>query len=305
MSNAKPVRLKDRIEYAALVTVSAILRGLPLDSASSFCAFAWRQIASRTRRQRRVVEHLRLAFPHLTDCEVEKLSRKVWDNLGRVMAETLHLEELKPRALASPHDFSRIPNLAETVRNGAVIVSGHIGAYELVVGSAHMAGLEPCGVYQALSNPLVDRFLADLRRPMYPAGLFAKSHQTARTVLAIVKAGGTAAFLADHRELRGVEVTFFGHPAWCNPFPARLARHCGRPLAVGRVIRCLGPSYVYEGELVAVPRTDDSADDIRAATQNLHDVLERYIREYPEQWMWTHRKWAPPTEPKRPTIDDA
>ena len=285
---------KDRIEYAALLAVATLVQGLSVETASRFCAFWWRLIAPRLRRQRRVIEHLKLAFPHLTDREVQKLSIKVWDNLGRVMAETLHLKALKEAALASPRNFSLVPNLDTLLERGAIIVSGHIGAYELVVGCGHMVGLKPCGIYQELSNPLVDDFLTDLRSTLYPAGLFAKSHSTARKVLSIVKSGGTAAFLADHRELRGVPITFFGHTAWCNPFPARLARHCNVLFAVGRVIRGHGPVFYFEGEKVPVPHTDDTNADIAAATQNMHDVLERYIREYPEQWMWAHRKWAPP-----------
>lgn len=294
VSDPGKVRLKDRIEYAALLAVANCLQALPVETAAAFCGFCWRHIAPRTRRQKRVLAHLRLAFPHLTDDEVKNLSLRVWDNLGRVMAETLHLRTLRARALESPYDHSRIGPVREQVDHGLVVASGHIGAYELIVVAALQVGAKPAGIYQELKNPLVDRYLADLRRPMFPAGLFSKSHKAARQVLSLVKAGGTAAFLADQREIKGVKIRFFGQPAYANPFPAMLARHCTVPFMAGRIIRRLDGSYMIDADEVAVPADGSPSEALLAATQNFHDVLETYIREYPEQWMWTHRKWALP-----------
>lgn len=298
MSDSRKIRLKDRIEYAAILAVAKFLQAMSVETAASFCAFFWRLIAPRTRRHRRVVEHLTLAFPHLTRAEIDKLSLRVWDNLGRVMAETIHLRALRHRALVSDRDFDAIEEVVMHGNRGIVFASGHIGAYEIVVMAGHLFGYKPTGIYQELSNPLVDRFLADLREPMFPGGLLPKGHKTARKVLGIVKAGGAAAFLADQREFKGIEVEFFGHPAYCNPFPALLARHCDVPFVGGRVIRRPGGAFTYTAHKISVPRTKDSSQDVHAATQNFHTLLESYIRQYPEQWMWTHRKWALPPQPK-------
>jgi len=246
-----------------------------------------------------------MAFPHLTDGEIRALSLKVWDNLGRVMAEAIHLPCLRQRAWQSRRDYAGAGTVLTNPAHGLILASGHIGAYELVVMGGFMGGFEPTGVYQELSNPLVDSFLRDLRRPMFPGGLFPKSHKTARKVLSIVKAGGTAAFLADQREFKGIKITFFGMPAYCNPFPSLLARHCRAPLIAGRVIRALGATFIFQADEVSVPRTKDVAADIRVGTQRFHDLLEGYIREYPEQWMWTHRKWAMPPETEIETPVDA
>lgn len=298
MSDLRKIRLKDRIEFVAILAVAKFLQSLSVETAASFCAFFWRRIAPRTRRHRRVVEHLRLAFPHLTGNEIDKLSIKVWDNLGRVMGETFHLHDLMHKALASDHDFASIEEVRKRQDQGIVIGSGHIGAYEIVVMAAHFYDYKPTGIYQELSNPLVDDFLSAQRQPMFPGGLLPKSHKTARKVLGIVKNGGAAAFLADQREFKGIEVEFFGQPAYCNPFPALLARHCNVPFVGGRVIRRLGGAYTFSAHFVDVPVTKDSAADVQAGTQNFHTLLEHYIRQYPEQWMWTHRKWALPPAPK-------
>lgn len=298
MSDPRKIRLKDRIEYVAILAAAKFLQGLSVETAASFCAFFWRLIAPRTRRHRRVIEHLSLAFPHLTSNEIDKLSLKVWDNLGRVMAETFHLHDLMLRVYVSDHDFSSVMEIQEYPDKGIVLASGHIGAYEIIAMAPHVFDYKPTGIYQELSNPLVDRYLSSQREPMFPGGLLPKSHKTARKVLGIVKAGGAAAFLADQREFKGIEVEFFGHPAYCNPFPALLARHCDVPFVGGRVIRRLGGAFTFSAQFIEVPKTEDSSRDVQVATQNFHILLEHYIRQYPEQWMWTHRKWALPPEPK-------
>lgn len=298
MSDPRKIRLKDRIEYAALLSVAKLLQSMSVETAASFTAFFWRAIAPRTRRQRRIIEHLTLAFPHLTPGEVQKLSLKVWDNLGRVMGETLHLKEMCRNAMNADRDFEVLADILDNKDRGIVFASGHIGPYELMVMAACSAGYKPTGIYQELRNPLVEQYLADQRSPMFPGGLMPKSHKTARKVLGIVKAGGAAAFLADQREFKGIEIKFFGQSAYCNPFPALLARHCDVPFVGGRVIRRHDGSFTFHAEEITVPRSEDNSTDIRQATQNFHDLLESYIREYPEQWMWTHRKWAQPPPSK-------
>lgn len=229
---------------------------------------------------------------------MKKLSLKVWDNLGRVMGETFRLADMRRRAMSADCEFDGLADILGNKDRGIVFASGHLGPYELMVMAGHIAGFEPAGIYQELSNPLVDQYLADQRSPMFPGGLLSKSHKTARKVLGIVKAGGSVAILADLREFKGIEIEFFGQSAYCNPFPALLARHCDVPFVGARVIRRHDGSFTFNAEEITVPRSEDNSTDIRQATQNFHDLLERYIREYPEQWMWTHRKWAQPPPTK-------
>jgi KDO2-lipid IV(A) lauroyltransferase len=94
------------------------------------------------------------------------------------------------------------------------------------------------------------------------------------------------------REGRGVDVPFFGHAALSNPFPALLARIAGLPLYAVRVKRVGGAHFVMNIEPVALTVSEDRDADVLAATAALQARFEEFIRETPEQWMWTHRRWA-------------
>jgi KDO2-lipid IV(A) lauroyltransferase len=177
-------------------------------------------------------------------------------------------------------------------RGPFIVCSLHLGNWELAGQAGLRYRLPVAGVYQALTNPLVDRWTYEQRRPFFPGGLFDKSPATSRALIRITRAGGYVAFIADLREGRGVDVPFFGRPALSNPFPALLARVAGLPLYAMRVKRVGGAHFAVNLEPVAAPVSEDRDADVLAATAALQARFEEFIRETPEQWMWTHRRWA-------------
>ena len=100
--------------------------------------------------------------------------------------------------------------------------------------------------------------------------------------------------MGDLRETRGVQVPFFDQMAYATPVPASLARSCNVPIVLGRVVRKKGVHFRIVAQAVEVPVTDDRQADIEVATARIHAIFESWIREHPEQWMWIHKKWAPP-----------
>ncbi len=271
-----------------------LFRLIPVDVASAFMGFCWRKLAPLNARHKRAHRHLQRIFPELGDEEREKIVRGMWENLGRVAAETFHIDRLLKQTYRFEADADEV---TEEVLNGGkacLFVSMHSANWELCVQPAVTRGLDITGVYQALRNPEADKALRALRKDLYRGGLLSKSHQTARKILSTLKNGGVVAMMGDLRESRGIQVPFFGQLAYANPVPASLARSCDVPIVLGRVIRKNGVQFRVEGRAITVPRTDDRQADIESATAQIHAVFEGWIREYPEQWMWIHKKWAPP-----------
>ncbi|ADZ70665.1 lysophospholipid acyltransferase family protein [Polymorphum gilvum] len=284
--------VRHRIEWLALIAVVTLFRLIPVDAASAAMGFLWRSLAPFNKRHKRALKHLKVAFPEKSDVECEAIARGMWSNLGRVAAETFHIDRL----LVQDARFEAVPD-PETERilasgSGCIFVSLHTGNWELCVQPAVRQGLAIAGVYQALTNPRSDALLRSMRRDLYKAGLYSKGHQTARKLIAILRQGGIVALMGDLREVRGIQVPFFGRPAYATPVPASLARSVGVPIIVGRVVRTRGVRFRVEGRCLHVPVTDDRQDDIVQATAAIHALFEEWIREHPDQWMWIHRKWA-------------
>jgi Kdo2-lipid IVA lauroyltransferase/acyltransferase len=288
MTLSKPLR--HRLEYIGFRAAQAAATALPLAAVSRASGTAWRLIAPRLYRQERALRNLELAYPELSPAERKRIAGAMWENLGRTFGESFHLKEIIAEKRVR---FEPMEQLEDIIRGGPCVVCGlHLGNWELVGYAGKLMGASFTGVYQRLSNPLVDEETRKLRAFLYDGGLLPKTPVTARALMKAAKSGGYPAFLADLRDDNGAAVPFFGAPALATVFPALLARKTGLPLYAGAAFREPGVRFVIRAARVEVPMTDDHAADAVAGTAALHAQFEAFIRQAPEQWMWAHRKWG-------------
>ena len=285
---SKPLRY--RLEYIGFRAAQAAATALPLEAVSRTSGLAWRLIAPLLHRQERALGNLALAYPELSAAERERIAAGMWENLGRTFGESFHLKEIVAQKRVR---FEPMEQLDDIIRGGPCVVCGlHLGNWELVAYASKLMGARFTGVYQRLSNPLVDEETRKLRAFLYDGGLLPKTPVTARALMKTAKGGGYPAFLADLRDDNGAAVPFFGAPALSTVFPALLARKTGLPLYAGAAFREPKVRFVIRAAQVEIPHTDDHAADAIAGTAALQAQFEAFIRQAPEQWMWTHRKWV-------------
>ncbi len=256
--------LQYRLEYAGFRLAEAGSQALPLETASWLSGKLWRLIAPRLYRQKRALDNLALAFPDMPLQERKKLAAEMWENLGRTFAESFHLEEI---ATSGRVGFEPPEQFDALARGGPFVVcSLHLGNWEVLGIAGQRLGVPLTGVYQRLSNPLVEAETLRMRAPFYDGGLLPKTPVTARTLLRTTREGGYPCFLADLRDDRGAAVPFFGHPARSNIFPALLARVTGLPLYACAPFRRPNVRFTIRIERIPVPQTDDRKADAIAAT---------------------------------------
>lgn len=285
------LRLRYLAEFGAFRVLAAIVRALPVETASNLSGAAWRAIAPRLSRHRRACAHLAAAFPDKTDAERDAIARDMWETLGRTFAEAFHLDEIVADGRIS-YEPDQIFDALRTRACGEILVSLHFGNWELAAAGGPHAGLKIAGVYQAIKNPYVDAYVNRLRESLYPGGLYAKAPDTATALMRHAKRGGAVALLADLRDRNGASVDFFGRPAPSTLFPALLARSLGLPLLAARVMRLPGVRFRIEVVELDIPRDGERRDDVVAATQIIQRQFESWVRENPSQWMWAHRRWG-------------
>ena len=288
--------LRQRLEYGLLLAIILFVRAMPLDMATAVSARLWRFIAPKTRRHRRALKNLEKAMPEKTPGEREAIALGMWDNLGRVMAEGVHLRQI----LKEPWRVEfEDPALLERYRDktGAMVFASlHMGNWEVAIAPCTTINARAAGVYRLVENPYVDSLIRQMRAPLYPGGLFAsKSDDGFNTVMriaAFVRQGGALGMLADLPEWKGVQVPFFGHMMWATTAPAWLARRAGAGLWVARVIRIGKKSrFRIAVKELKVPRTDRPEEDIKELTASIQRQFEAWIREHPDQFMWSNKRW--------------
>jgi Kdo2-lipid IVA lauroyltransferase/acyltransferase len=245
-------------------------------------------------------KNLRAAFPQKSEDEIEKILAGVWDNLGRVAVEFAHLDEF---CIA---DFGRqtpdvITYTLETkIRYDTMAASGHailgfaahLANWELPAVVAKTLGTNAAILYRRPNIAAVSDMIVKMREPLMghliPNGLAAPV-QMAR----LADSGSHVGMLVDQHYTKGVEVIFFGRRCMANPLIAQLARQTGCPIHGLRVIRNPdGNSFVAEiTEEIAPVRDAKGEIDLTGTMQAITSVVERWVREYPEQWLWLHRRW--------------
>ena len=166
--------LRYQAEYVGLRFLIGLVRLFPLDIACAISAKAWRIIARRNRRHKRALANLERAFPEKTPEEREQIALAAWENLGRVMVETMCIDRIlkEPDRLhvTNGHWISRY----KEKMGPALIVTMHMGNWELGMWPVTLAGVRPAGVYRQVKNPYVDRYLRSQRETLYPGGLFGR-----------------------------------------------------------------------------------------------------------------------------------
>ncbi len=225
----------------------------------------------------------------------------MWENLGRVMAETMNIDRIlkQPDRLhvTNGHVIARYKDKMGPV----LIVTMHMGNWELGMWPIMLAGVRPAGVYRLVKNPYVDRYLRAQRKELYPGGLFGsrraagqdEGQKTARLIMDYVRQGGRLGFISDLYDAQGIAVPFFGYPAKSMPIAAMIARRVGARIWIGRCIR-IGNRACFDVNVneLRIPRTSNQAEDIRNITAAIQRHFESWIRENPEQFMWSNRRWS-------------
>ncbi|MEO1280211.1 MAG: lipid A biosynthesis acyltransferase [Pseudomonadota bacterium] len=295
--------LQFRLEYGILRAVVGAVRLFPLEVAASWSANAWRILAPRInpKRHLRALENLKIAFPEKSDEQRLSLCNAHWENLGRVMAETMQID----RFVQSPDRIEiKTRQMFERYRNkmgSAVGVSLHQGNWELAILPFTLAGGNPAAIYRSVNNPYVDQYLRDQRKDLYPGGLFGRGvvegnhgddRRTARLITDFVRNGGRLGMVCDLFDRTGIPVPFFGQPARTQAIGAMIARRTGARIWLSRCKR-IGTSSRFEIELreLRVPRTKNQSEDITWVMTEMQKVFEEWVRDAPEQWMWSNRRW--------------
>jgi KDO2-lipid IV(A) lauroyltransferase len=271
----------------------------PIKTADRFGRIT-RLIGPMLREQRIGRANLTAAFPEKSPEEIETILAGVWDNLGRIGAEFAHLDHIWDYDPAHPEKPSRIEfsprtkELFDQLRDDgkpALFFASHLGSWELPALGAVAHGLDAAILFRRPNIQSADRAIEKIRAvkmgTLIPAG-----REAPLKLAQALQDGKHVAMLVDQYLTNGVEVTFFGRKTTANPMLARLRRQVECPIHGTRIIRLPGHRFRAELSEEVKPVRDAAGQiDIQGTMQAVTSVVEGWIREYPDQWLWLHRRW--------------
>jgi KDO2-lipid IV(A) lauroyltransferase len=294
---------RDRLEFAFVWLLVTALGALSRPVARAVGAtIGWIAFVALGRLRGVGMTNLQLAYPEWSEQLRNRTLREVYRNLGYLLAEFCLMDGYRTEEAG---EFIRYEGLdhflaAHATGKGVLVLTGHLGAWELSSFYHSLVGYPMGLVIRRLDNPLVDEFVNRLR--CLHGNRVIHKDDFARGLISAMRAGETVGILMDTNMTppQGLFVPFFGVEACTASGLAKVALKTGAAVLPGFLVRDGESSrYVLRfGEQMELTQTGDFAADVAENTARFTTTIERYIRETPEQWLWMHRRWKtrPPGE---------
>ena len=291
-----PRRLRTILEYATARLLFSSLALLPRPlaiRASRAMAHIAYLVSGKLRRIGEL--NLEMAFPELSRRERRRLLRDSVVNLGRHLGEFSRFSRITPETLRKTIDCEGLDNLdgARDLGRGVIMITGHLGAWEMISFALSAFGYPFEFLVRRIENPAIERLIENARTRFGNRTI--DKRNAARSMLTTLRTGGMLGLLVDINVVRnkGIFVDFFGVPASTTFIAAKLALRTG-----AAVVPIFAPweerrqrFVMHIGAPLTIEQSGNEQEDIRQLTTRFTKIVEDYVRRYPDQWLWIHKRW--------------
>ncbi|HET9530666.1 MAG TPA: lysophospholipid acyltransferase family protein [Blastocatellia bacterium] len=296
MSKRSRSAFRDWIEYlpalVLLKSLGALPRGAAISIGKSIACAAYHL---HGRLHRTAERNLRMALPGLSPEERLRIIKGVFSNMGRLLGELSQFPKITPENIDQLVDYDGFENYRQAADKGrgVLLLTGHVGAWELCAFAHGMYGHPLSFLARPLDNPRLNRLVNSYRE--LSGNRTIDKNRSVRAVLEVLRRGGDVGLLIDVNVLvdQGVFVDFFGIPACSTTGLAVFALRSEAPVVPGFLIwdeRLKKHRLRFDPEIPLI-RTGDFKEEVRLNTGRFTKVIEEYARRYPDQWLWVHRRW--------------
>ena len=279
--------------------VMGFLRLFPANIAINFMENIGRRFGIFLPRTKVARKNLKQAFPEKSDEEIKKILIGMWGCFARTAAEYNYIDRIFDFDPLNPDkgriEIAGVDVFAQLVadKKPAIFFTAHTGNWEILPVGAAAYGVEVIALFRPPNNKFIARKILSARRTKL--GHLIPSKARASWALAdILDNNGKIGILIDQYFYgrNAIEVDFFGNKAPANPLLARLVRQYNCSVYPTRCIRIPGGRFRLELQpKIEIPYLENNSVDVKKLTQMTNKIVEEWIREYPEQWLWAHNRW--------------
>jgi KDO2-lipid IV(A) lauroyltransferase len=299
----KRSNFQNKSELLAVRSLFGAISALPLETSMRFGKSLGRFIGSRfPKLQKTARRNLDIAFPEMPDEEKDKIVLGTFESMGRHLGFVSHFRKFKLEdvrnvvEVVGKEHFDR----AQATGRGILFFTGHFGSWEVFNLLPPAFGFGMNILVRRIDNPLIEKYV-DAFRTKFGSVTLDKT-RSARQMFRVLENGELLGILADlnAQEKEGVFVDFFGVPASTTVSIAKLALKTNAVVLPAFAVweEAKQKYVVYLEPQVEYKQGDVSDENVRELTQKITNVVEKYVRLYPEQWLWIHKRWntRPPGE---------
>ena len=276
-------------EYIFIIILFGLLRLLGYRIASEIGCFLGKTFGPLFRSKKIIKDNLIKFDNSLTPERVTSISKEMWENYGRILAEYPFISSFRKGDLDKYIKIENKEKLEEIKKGQPVVfVSAHFSNFELMAMAIEKAGVNLSAIYRPLNNRMVNSIMEPLRKKYICKNQIKKGINGVRESLKFFKQGVSIAIMIDQRVSEGEKVNFFSHPAYTTTIPAQFVKKFGckiQPVHIERYDK-INFKISFDEQLTFRENADNALISLK-----LNQWLENKIKKNPSQWIWTHDRW--------------
>ena len=282
--------IKYFIQFLIISTFLLIFKILGLNFASYLSGKIISFIGPLFRSKNLIKLNILKAFPDLSPIEVKKITKKMWNNYGKILAEYIFIKDFRLSKSKNNIDIKghEILDRIRLSNEPVIFISGHFNNFELMAMQIEKSGINLAVVYRPLNNKFLNFIMERIRKKYICKNQIKKGISGTRQLLSFFKRKTSIALMIDQRVTQGIKSNFFKHEAFTTTIPAQFVKKfkCKVvPIYIERIKNTTFKLTVYE------PLAYSNEETIESITLDLNHVLEKLIIKNPEQWIWSHNRW--------------
>ena len=276
-------------EYIFIIILFGLMRLLGYKIASEIGCFLGKTFGPLF-RSKKIIENNLIKFDNsLTPENIKHISKKMWENYGRILAEYPFISSFRKGDLDKYIKIENKEKLDEIKKGQPVVfVSAHFSNFELMAMAIEKAGVSLSAIYRPLNNRMVNSIMEPLRKKYICKNQIKKGINGVRESLKFFKQGVSIAIMIDQRVSEGEKINFFNYPAYTTTIPAQFVKKFGckiQPVHIERYDK-IKFKITFDEQFIFGENVDNASISLK-----LNQWLENKIKKNPSQWIWTHDRW--------------
>ena len=282
--------IKYFIQFLLAVICFAFFKILGPKLSSNLSGKLFEKIGPFFRQKKIIHSNIKKAIPNINDEEMNKMTKLMWNNYGRVFAEYMFIKDFRSGRLVSniEVDGQEILEEIKNLNKQVIFISGHFGNFELMAMYLEKAGINLTAIYRPLNNIFLNLIMERIRKKYICKNQIKKGIGGIKNLINFKKKNFSTALMIDQRVSEGILSNFYNEKALTTTIPAQLVKKFNIPVVPVYIERKSGIKFkiiIHE----AINFSEEKS--ISSITDELNKILEKMIIKNPEQWIWSHNRW--------------
>ena len=282
--------IKYFLQFLFIIIFFFLFKILGLSISSALGGKLFEKIGPLFRSKKLIHSNLKKAFPDISLDHLNRITKMMWNNYGRVFAEYMFIKKFREDR-SNKNIIIEGQEILEDIKKknkSVVFISGHLSNFELMAMHIEKSGIKLSAIYRPLNNIFLNKIMERIRKKYICKYQIKKGIGGMKKLMLLKKLNYSTALMIDQRVSQGIRSDFFNQKALTTTIPAQLVKKFKIPIVPIFIERINNVNFKI---VVKNPITFDNEETTKTITDKLNLVLEKMISYKPELWIWSHNRW--------------